>query len=186
MAFGNPFTIYVLVEAIWLILPAYASNGLTPLVGLKKKTHPIDMGRKFRRQPLFGPGKTWEGLVFGTFIGGLIGLVEMLAYPSLPFSISPEPLNIVPMSPLLGLLLGFGAMLGDIGGSFIKRQLKIPRGKPAPILDQEDFLIGAFLFSLLLLAPEIEWVILLAVITPVLHITANVIGYLLKIKKQPW
>jgi len=186
MDFGNPFTIYVLVEAIWLILPAYASNGLTPLIGLKKGNHPIDGGRKFRGQPLFGEGKTWEGLIFGTFLGGLIGLVEMLAYPYLPFSLSPEPLNIIPMTPILGLLLGFGALAGDIAGSFIKRRLRISRGKHAPLLDQEDFLIGALLLSLLLVSLEIEWVILLAVITPVLHITANAIGYLLKIKKQPW
>jgi CDP-2,3-bis-(O-geranylgeranyl)-sn-glycerol synthase len=180
------FDIYTLVEAIWIILPAYAANGLTPLIGLKKGLHPIDGGRKFRGEPLFGPGKSWEGLLFGTLIGGLIGLVEMLAYPYLPFSISPEPLNIVPMSLLLGLLLGFGAMSGDIFGSFIKRRLKIPRGKPAIILDQEDFLAGALVFSLILITIEIDWVILLAVITPVIHLVANGIGYILRIKKQPW
>jgi CDP-2,3-bis-(O-geranylgeranyl)-sn-glycerol synthase len=180
------FDIYTLVEAIWLILPAYAANGLTPLVSLRKNLHPIDGGRKLWGQPLFGPGKSWEGLVFGTLIGGLIGLVEMLAYPFLPFGISPVPLNIVSMSPLLGLLLGFGAMFGDLAGSFIKRRLKIPRGKPAIILDQEDFLIGALTFSLLLIPIEIEWAILLAVITPIIHLVANGIGYLLKVKKQPW
>lgn len=180
------FNIYTFVEAIWIILPAYAANGLTPLIGLRKGLHPIDGGRKFRGQPLFGEGKTWEGLIFGTLVGGLIGLVEMLAYPHLPFSMSPEPLNIAAMSPILGLLLGFGALAGDIAGSFIKRRLKISRGKSAPILDQEDFLAGALLFSILLVPLEIEWVILLAVITLILHITANAIGYLLKIKKQPW
>lgn len=180
------FDIYTLVEALYLILPAYAANGLTPLVGLRKGLHPIDGGKKFRGQQLFGEGKTWEGLVFGTLMGGLIGLVEMLAYPYLPFDISPVPLNIIPMSLFLGLLLGFGAMCGDLGGSFIKRRLKIPRGKPAPILDQEDFLAGALLFSLLLVAIEAGWVILLVVITPVIHITANILGYLLKVKKQPW
>ena len=180
------FDIYTLVEAIWLILPAYAANGLTPLVGLCKKLHPIDGGRKLWGQPLLGPGKSWEGLVFGTLIGGLIGMIEMLAYPYLPFSISPVLLNIVPMSLVLGLLLGFGAMSGDLVGSFIKRRLKIPRGRPAPILDQEDFLAGALALSLLLVSLDTGWVILLAVITPVIHIVANGIGYLLKVKKQPW
>jgi len=180
------FDIYTLVEAIWLILPAYAANGLTPLIGLCKNLHPIDGGRKLWGQPLFGEGKTWEGLIFGTLIGGLIGMVEMLAYPYLPFGISPEPLNIVPMSLLLGLVLGLGAMLGDLGGSFIKRRLRIARGRPAPILDQEDFLVGALLFSLLLVSLEWDWVVLLAVITPVIHVTANILGYLLKVKKQPW
>lgn len=180
------FDIYTLVEALWLVLPAYAANGLTPLVGLCKNLHPIDGRRKLWGQPLFGLGKTWEGLLFGTFIGGLIGLIEMLAYPYLPFGISPVSLNIVSMSPLLGLLLGFGAMSGDLAGSFIKRRLKIPRGKPAPILDQEDFLAGALAFSLLLISLDADSVILLAVITPVIHIVANGIGYLLKVKKQPW
>jgi CDP-2,3-bis-(O-geranylgeranyl)-sn-glycerol synthase len=180
------FDIYTLVEAIWLILPAYAANGLTPILGLKKGLHHIDGGRKFQGEPLFGEGKTWEGLIFGTFVGGLIGLVEMLAYPYLPFSISPVPLNIVPMSIILGLFLGFGAMFGDLAGSFIKRRLKIPRGRPAPVLDQEDFIAGALAFSLLLIPLEIDWVILLAVITFIIHIAANMIGYMLRIKKQPW
>jgi CDP-2,3-bis-(O-geranylgeranyl)-sn-glycerol synthase len=180
------FDIYTLVEAIWLILPAYAANGLTPLVGLRKGLHPIDGGRRFKGGPLFGPGKTWEGLLFGTLMGGLIGLVEMLAYPYLPFSISTVSLVIVPMSLVLGLLLGLGAMLGDLGGSFIKRRLKIQRGRSAPVLDQLDFLTGALALSLFLLALKWEWVVLLAVITPIIHIAANMIGYLLKVKKQPW
>jgi CDP-2,3-bis-(O-geranylgeranyl)-sn-glycerol synthase len=180
------FDLYTLVEAIWLILPAYAANGLTPLLGLRKGLHPIDGGRKLRGEQLFGPGKTWEGLVFGSLVGGLIGLVQMLAYPYLPFSISPIPLNIVPMTLLLGLLLGLGAMIGDLGGSFVKRRLGIARGKPAPFLDQLDFLTGALLLSLLLVQLQAGWVILLAFITFALHIVANIIAYMLKIKKQPW
>ena len=180
------FDIYTLVEAIWLILPAYAANGLTPIVGLRKGLHPIDAGRKLWGQPLFGQGKTWEGLLFGTLIGGLIGLVQMLAYPYLPFYDSPVLLNIVPMSMILGLVLGFGAMCGDLMGSFLKRRMKIGRGKSAPVLDQEDFLAGALVFSLLLVRLDWDWVILLAVITPVIHIVANGIGYVLKVKKQPW
>jgi CDP-2,3-bis-(O-geranylgeranyl)-sn-glycerol synthase len=180
------FDIYTLVEALYLILPAYAANGLTPLVGLSKNLHPVDGGRKFMRESLFGEGKTWEGLLFGTLIGGLIGLVEMLAYPYLPFSISPEPLNIISMTPWLGLALGLGAMLGDLGGSFVKRRLGIARGMPAPLLDQLDFLAGALCMALIFVTLEIGWVILLAVITPIIHIAANGIGYLLKVKKQPW
>jgi len=180
------FSIYTLVEALYLILPAYSANGLAPLVGLRKKLHPIDGGRRFKGEPLFGPGKTWEGLIFGTIVGGLIGMIEMLAYPYLPFSISPVPLNIVPMSLALGLSLGLGAMCGDLAGSFIKRRLKIPRGRPAPILDQEDFLAGALALSMLLVPLEASWVVLLAFVTFVVHIIANMIGYVLKIKKQPW
>ncbi|HDD72521.1 MAG TPA: CDP-2,3-bis-(O-geranylgeranyl)-sn-glycerol synthase [Candidatus Aenigmarchaeota archaeon] len=180
------FDVYTLVEAVWLILPAYAANGLVPLVGIRK-THPIDFGKRFYdRKPILGSGKTWEGLVFGIFIAMLISTVEMLAYPFLPFDASPVPLSIVPMSPVLGFLLGAGAMMGDAAGSFIKRRLNLKRGASAPILDQDDFIVGALLFASFTVSVKSSWILLLLIITPIIHLTANFIGYKLKIKKQPW
>lgn len=187
LSIESVFNIYTLVEVVWLILPAYAANGLVPLLGLYKgKLHQVDFGKKFRGKPLLGPGKSWEGLFLGSVLGVLIASIEMLAFPFLPFEISPAPLTIVVMTPLLGLLLGFGAMAGDIAGSFIKRRLGLERGSPAPILDQDDFVIGAFLFVSLIMAVRMEWWILLLVITPILHWIACAIGYILKVKKTPW
>jgi CDP-2,3-bis-(O-geranylgeranyl)-sn-glycerol synthase len=90
------------------------------------------------------------------------------------------------MTPLLGFLLGFGAMAGDAAGSFLKRRLGLERGKPAPLLDQDDFIAGALLSASLLVAVRLEWAILLLVLTPVIHFAACIIGYLLKVKKEPW
>jgi CDP-diglyceride synthetase len=33
---------------------------------------------------------------------------------------------------------------------------------------------------------KLEWFILLAIMTPLCHLAANVIAYLLKVKKEPW
>jgi len=175
--------VYTLVEVIWLVLPAYAANGLAPLARGKR---PIDGGRKLGKERVFGDGKTWEGFAFGTVVGVIVSVIQMLAFPFLPFGISPVPLIIVPMGPVLGFLLGFGAMVGDLGGSFIKRRFGIPRGRPAPLLDQEDFLIGALIFASFWVAIRPEWAILLVIITPIFHWIANLIGYLLKVKKQPY
>lgn len=177
------FDIFTLVEVIWLALPAYAANGLIPLF---KGKHPVDGGRKFRGQPIFGPGKTWEGLFFGSIIGMVIAFIELSAFPYLPWGLSLEPLNIVSMSLVLGFLLGFGAVIGDMAGSFIKRRLKFPRGKSAPILDQDDFVLGALVFASLIIAIEIGWVILLLIITPIFHLIASRIGYWTKVKKEPY
>lgn len=179
------FNVFIFVEALWLIIPAYAANGLVPVL---KGKHPIDFGRKLGDgHPVFGPGKTWEGLIFGCIIGAVLGTVEMLAYPYLPWSLaSPVALTITPMGPALGFLLGLGAMLGDLAGSFIKRRFGMPRGSPAPLLDQEDFLAGSLLFSLILVPIKVHWVIMLIVITPIFHWVANGVAYLMKVKKEPY
>ncbi len=62
----------------------------------------------------------------------------MVLNPYLPWGMSEVSLTIVPMGALLGILLGLGAMLGDLGGSFIKRRFQLKRGALAPLLDQEE------------------------------------------------
>jgi len=170
--------LYLFIEALWFILPAYAANGMAPLF---KGMHTIDGGRKFRGKPLLGPGKTWEGLFFGCLIATFVGFLQMAALPGLPFDLSPVPLLIVNMNPLIGFVIGLGAMLGDILGSFIKRRIDLKRGKPAPVLDQIDFLFGAFLLPLALISTiRVEWFILMVILTPVFHLLANGVGYALK------
>ena len=179
-------SIFTLIEAVWLILPAYAANGLTPLVGKKRNLHRMDFGKEFRGEPALGKGKSWEGLLFGSAVGTVIAGVQMLAYPYLPFGLSPVQLDIVPMSLLLGFLLGFGALAGDAAGSLVKRRLGINRGNPAPFLDQLDFLAGALLFSSVLVSLKLEWVVMLVIITPFIHMLASVIGFRARIKRNPW
>lgn len=178
------FNIYVLVEAVWLVLPVYAANGLVPLIRGKRR---LDGGRRFfDGRPILGPGKTIEGFAAGGLFGALIGLVEQIAFPYLPWHVSEVALTIVPMSAGLGLVLGIGAMLGDSAGSFLKRRLGLGRGRPAPVLDQLDFIFGALLTAALFVPMRIEWFIMLAVITPLIHLSACWIGYLLRVKKEPW
>lgn len=141
-------------------------------------------------KPLLGEGKTWEGLFLGIFVAVLISVVEMLAFPFLPWQLSEQihgvTLNIVPMGPALGFLLGLGAMLGDLAASFFKRRAGLPRGAPVPLLDQDDFVVGAFLLSALLVPVKLGWIMLYLVITPLIHWLASFLGYKLKVKKEPW
>ena len=90
------------------------------------------------------------------------------------------------MGPVLGFVLGMGAMLGDAAASFAKRRLGIGRGRPAPVLDQDDFVVGALLAASLIVSTRPEWWVILLVLTPLFHLAANVIGFLLGVKKQPW
>ncbi len=179
------FNIYILVEAVWCILPAYAANGLVP-VFKKWCRHPIDGGRVLGKNRLLGDGKSWEGLFIGILFGTIIALVEQFAYPFLPWDISPVPLFIAHMWLGTGFLLGLGAMVGDSVGSFIKRRIGLERGRPAFLLDQEMFLIFAMLFAALLIPIKYQWFVLLLVLTPTLHWIANLIGYAMHVTRRPW
>lgn len=180
------FDIYTLVEVTWILLPIYAANGLTPVIARFVKTHPIDGGRMLGKNRLLGDGKSWEGFLFGTFMGIVIATVEMLAFPYLPWDLSPVSLNIIAMTPLVGFLLGFGAMAGDVVASFFKRRMGRPRGSPVPLLDQLDFLAGALIMLSLVVVVEWDWVILGTIITLVFHVLANLIAYKIGVKKTPW
>ena len=175
--------IYTFVEAIWIMFPAYGANGLCMLARGKR---PIDRGRKFGKIPILGPGKTWEGLILGVIVGILIAGFQMFMFPFIPWDISPVSLDILPMSPFMGFVIGLGAMVGDLGGSFAKRRLGVPRGKSAPLLDQLDFITGMFIFLSFVVMIKWEWIIILFVLTPVLHLIGNRIAYILKIKKVPY
>lgn len=168
----------IIIVALWFILPAYLANSSAAF--FKGKT-PIDGGKKFSdKRPIFGMGKTIEGFSFAVVAGILVSYAQNLAYPLINVP------NLVEMNVSLGFLLAFGAMFGDLCGSFIKRRMKIPRGSPAPLLDQLDFVFGAMFFSALAVPLNAELFLILIIITPVIHLITNIVGYLWKIKKEPW
>ncbi|MEM2047323.1 MAG: CDP-2,3-bis-(O-geranylgeranyl)-sn-glycerol synthase [Candidatus Jordarchaeales archaeon] len=85
-----------------------------------------------------------------------------------------------------GFLLSFGALTGDLVGSFIKRRLNLSRGRPAPGLDQLDFIAGAIAFSSIVYFPPLELLVAAIIVTPLIHLATNTAGYALHLKKEPW
>ena len=77
-------------------------------------------------------------------------------------------------------------MVGDIGGSFVKRRLGSKRGDKALFLDQLGFLIMAFIFVSPFYIPGISEMIILIILTPIIHWLANVLGYWIHVKRNPW
>ncbi len=167
---------YIFIEALLFILPAYIAN-MAPVFAHKisgKYNLPVDFGKNsFDGKRIFGDGKTWNGLFFGIFIGGLVGYLEGL----LGLQAGMQS----------GLVLGFGALFGDLVKSFFKRRVGFERGRPWFPFDQIDFIIGAFLVYYLFFRQFVLMhFIILLVLTPVLHLAANWIGFKLKLKKEPW
>lgn len=172
--------------ALWAMLPAYVPNNAAVLAGGGR---PIDGGRTLGDTRLLGDGKTWRGTAVGTGIGVALALALDAAAPgagdALGISLPGFPINAA-----LGLALG--AMLGDIGASFLKRRSGRERGAAFPVLDQLDFVVGALLLALLL-APD--WtlrvfsparVAVVVVVTPLLHLGTNGIAFWIGVKDEPW
>ncbi|MDH7596612.1 MAG: CDP-2,3-bis-(O-geranylgeranyl)-sn-glycerol synthase [Methanothrix sp.] len=176
----------IIVHSIWLMLPAYVPNNFAALFG---GGTPLDLGMSLPDgHRVFGNGKTIRGTIAGVAGGIIAGVLQnsiagVLGLPG--FGDGMEMFLV-----LFGL--SAGSMLGDLAASFIKRRLGMERGASFFLVDQLDFVMGAWALTFLL-APE--WfnaqftspvIILVLLITPVLHRLANVIGYMVGAKKEPW
>jgi CDP-2,3-bis-(O-geranylgeranyl)-sn-glycerol synthase len=89
------------------------------------------------------------------------------------------------LSALIGFLLGCGALIGDIIGSFIKRRSGLQRGESYPFMDQLGFLVVALVFVFPVIPWPLVWLLVLAPITLGLHIGLNVLSYVVGIQEVP-
>ena len=162
--------------ALWYILPAYVANAAPVLVGGGR---PIDGGKRWRDgKRLLGDGKTWRGFIGGVAIGTLVGLIQ--------YFITPEFYGSLETAVKLAFLLSFGALVGDLVGSFFKRRANLPRGAPAIGLDQLGFLISALAFAYPVKTLSSGQIIFLLVVSPFIHWGANYLAYRLGWKSVPW
>ncbi|MFC6837101.1 CDP-2,3-bis-(O-geranylgeranyl)-sn-glycerol synthase [Halomarina ordinaria] len=173
-------------RAVWAMLPAYVPNNAAVLFGGGR---PIDGGREWGGRRLLGDGKTWRGTLAGTLVGTALSvLLNRLA----PAAEARTDWSLPRFSLRSGVALAFGAMAGDIAGSFFKRRTGLARGEMALGLDQLDFVAGALAlaracsprwFARTFTRPTVAVVLLL---TPLLHVLTNAIAYGLGLKDEPY
>jgi CDP-2,3-bis-(O-geranylgeranyl)-sn-glycerol synthase len=181
----------VILQAFWIVIPIYVANASAVIVG---GGTPIDFGKTGKDgRRILGDGKTWKGLFSGTFLGMTAGFGLTVAASYLSESeyafLGLTNFEGFPLMIVILFSLCFGALLGDVVESFFKRRIGRDRGQDWVPFDQLDFLLGALTFSLLVsellfllgLAPD-QWffqnltlwhVLILLVVTPFIHITAN-------------
>jgi len=190
----------IIVQAFWIVIPIYVANASAVIVG---GGTPIDFGKTWKDgRRILGDGKTWRGLFAGTFLGmtagfGLAVAASYLSTSEYSFLRLTNFEGFPLMIPIL-FSLCFGALLGDIIESFFKRRIGKDRGQDWIPFDQLDFIVGALLFSFLISElvylvhlTSAHWffvhitiwhILILLIVTPFIHITANVLFK--KIKKK--
>ncbi|MEK6821514.1 MAG: CDP-2,3-bis-(O-geranylgeranyl)-sn-glycerol synthase, partial [archaeon] len=141
-------------------LPMYIANSTAVIFGGKT---PIDFNRMWLDgKPIFGKGKTWNGLGMGVRIGTFSGGMIHYFFPEFVAFIAPN-------YTFFAGTLALGALLGDAIGSFLKRRQGMISGQPAHLLDQLDFVFGALALSLLAAPANVTVFLLLIMITPFMH-----------------
>jgi CDP-2,3-bis-(O-geranylgeranyl)-sn-glycerol synthase len=169
-----------LLEVVWFILPAWVANSVAIDVSgvpfLKRYSTPVDFGGSWKGKRILGDGKTWRGLIAGTLAGIACGA----------FQGGLEPAGLYRMTPLLGFLLGFGALFGDMAESFVKRRIGMDRGHPWFLMDQLDYIFGAYAFAWAVVPVDLGYLVLTCLITVPVHFVSSIIAWKLSLKKNPW
>lgn len=131
---------------LWFLAPAGIANMMAPIAAkfIPSASWPIDGGRRFRGQPLFGQHKTWRGIAAAVMGGYLSFLLQQRLY-RYAFVQQFSLFNYVEAPATLGVLLGAGAIIGDLAESFIKRRRGLRPGVAWFPFDQIDWYIGAML-----------------------------------------
>ncbi len=173
------------VVAIWVMLPAYIPNNVAVLAGGGR---PIDNGMTLDDgKRLLGDGKTWRGTAFGTAAGVAVALALNQLHPFVSGGVAADPFPIA-----AAVSLAFGAMLGDILASFLKRRTGRERGAVFPGVDQLDFVVVSLVLTAVVATGwfletfTLGVLVAVFVLTPVLHVSTNAIAYALGLKDEPW
>jgi len=173
-----------LLAAFWIMVPAYVPNPVAALCG---GGTPIDFHKTYADdRRIFGDGKTYRGLMCGVLAGIAAGALQIWLAGAYGWTFLPQ------QTAASIIILASGALLGDMGKSFIKRRLGKDRGQSWLIADQYDLVAGAFILILvfdpawLFATITLPILIVILILTPLLHRAVNIIGFLCGVKKEPW
>lgn len=166
---------------LYTMLPAYVANMMPVFVKkIPLLDSPMDFGKKIGGIRILGDHKTWRGFVAAVIGGVAIFYLQLYLY-QFDFFYRLSTVNYTTISVWLGVLLGTGAIVGDAVKSFFKRRMKIRPGKPWIPFDQIDYTIGALLFALPIISFSLKEAAFIVIVSGVLHIVANYVGYLIGI-----
>lgn len=179
-----------LLFAIWFFLPAGIAN-VTPILaarlpGLSKWDQPVDFGLRFKGKPVLGTHKTLRGIITGTLAGTLVFFLQTKAYANFGWAVNiSDGVDYSQATLWLGVLLSFGALLGDMVKSFAKRQFNVASGKSWFPFDQLDYIFGGLLLSSVVVTLSHSQSFLIIIVWFALHLISSYVGYLLELKKDP-
>lgn len=178
----------IILFALWFFLPAGLANSApvfaSRLPGLKNLSAPMDFGAHFKDKRIFGPNKTWRGLMAGILVATTTLWIQQYLYThtgwakTIALNVNYSTLPVFILGPLFGL----GALLGDAIESFFKRLKGVPSGESWFPFDQFDYIVGGLLASSLVVQLSLREYVVIVVIWFCLHILSVYIGFLIGLR----
>jgi len=174
-----------IIAALLFFAPAGVANA-SPIFAnkiplLNRWDTPLDFGKSLHGRRIFGDNKRWRGVITGTLVGGIVAYIEAITVFKVSFN-APWQLT---LSFATGLLLGFGALMGDAVESFFKRQFGVPPGKSWFPFDQIDYIVGGLVVSFPFVHVKLVDYLWVFVVWWCMHLIFSYIGYLLHLKDTP-
>lgn len=166
----------ILINILLFAIPCWVANMSCQFIWAYVSNLPDN--NKFKKITLSNPDFIF--IDKQPFFGGF----KILNYT--PILFLPFLLNIFNNQYLYYFLICLFVALGDTLGSIIKRRLKIPSSNFLPFVDHGDYIITTGLVFLYLNYITAQVLIYTLLITYILHPIACLIGYKMKIKKQPF
>ncbi|PIN79202.1 hypothetical protein COV16_04930 [Candidatus Woesearchaeota archaeon CG10_big_fil_rev_8_21_14_0_10_34_8] len=172
---------------LYLMIPGAVAN-MAPVLAKKINflNYPIDFNKKYKNKPIFGSHKTYRGFFFGILAAIVFTYFQKLLYKYSTFQqISFFNFNETSFI-LIGFLIGFGVLFGDLIESFFKRRANLKPGAVWFPWDQLDLVIGALIFISFVKIPTWQMILFFLIVAPLFHIFFNHLGYWLGIKSSKW
>jgi len=174
-----------LLKCFYIMIPAYFANMAPVMVKrINFLKYPIDFNMKLSGKPVFGRNKTFRGFFFGILFSVSISYIQYRLFTA-GFFREVSFYNYENWL-LFGLLMGLGALTGDIAKSFLKRRIGIKPGDKFVPLDQTDFVIGSLIFIIPVYKATFAIFVACLLLSLLLHIIVNHIAFFLKIRSEKW
>src|SRR3989338_1712290 len=183
----NP-TIQFILTCLYVIIPGALANMMPVFVrSINFLNVSVDFDKKwFDNKPIVGTHKTYRGFFFGNLAANFITYIQSLLY-KYPFFQQISFFNYDEISFLLvGFMMGFGVLFGDLIKSFFKRRTNIKPGDKFFPWDQLDLVIGAIIFISFIQRIPWSMIVFYIIVGPALHVFFNHLGYWFKIRETKW
>ena len=178
----------LLVEIVWLMLPAGVAN-MAPVIAARlfpRWDWPVDAGLSLAGIRVFGDHKTVRGIVAGVLVGALVFVAQQRLCVRFESLREIGRLDYATATWWWGAALGLGALLGDLLKSFFKRRCGRAPGQSWFPFDQIDWMLGALLVAWPMALLDLRFVAVALLVATILSVLIKRVGYWLHLDDKPF